>query len=164
MQTLGIGIIVGRRWRRATSSGRFSTSGRPCPTPSSSAPAATPSVVYRTTFDQRRAHPRFAPTAADLLRRHRPGQRHRGRHQRRRHSGHADRQPGQQRRLGDFRLLRRQRRLGGHPRPASQVRRRRAHRGDRARSERRFSPRSRGRQRRQRHRDPAARRRPWLLR
>ena len=104
---------------------------------------------------RRRAHLR--PVAGDLLRRHRPGQRHRGRHQRRRHSGHAGRRPGEQRRLRDFRLLQRQRRLGGHSRAAFEVRRRRPHRGDRARSDRQLRPRSRGRQRRQRHRDPAAR-------
>ena len=86
--------------------------------------------VYRTiSINRRRAHLR--PVAGDLLRRHCPGQRHRGRHQRRRHSGHAGRRPGQQRRLRDFRFLRRQRRLGGHSRAAFEVRRRRSDRGDR---------------------------------
>ena len=102
----------------------------------------------------RRAHLR--PLAADLLRRHRPGQRHGGRHQRRRHPRHADRQPGEQRRLGAVRLVRCARRLGGHPRPAPEVRRRRPHRDDPGRPDRRRLARPRGLQRRQRHRDAAA--------
>ena len=100
-------------WRLATSSGRSSTRGRPCPTPIVVSTGSNSVDVYRTTsINERRAHLR--PVAGDLFRRHGPGERDRGRHEWRRHSRHADRQPGQQRRLGGVRLLQRPGQLGGH--------------------------------------------------
>ena len=71
-------------WLRETSTGRCWAGGRPCPTRWWSAPAATPwwSTAPRPSTA---VCPPSPGCAADLLRGHGPGQRHRGRHQRRRH-------------------------------------------------------------------------------
>ena len=97
-------VLVRSSWRRATSQWAFLDQGATLPDAIVVGTGSNSVEVYRTiVHHRRRAHVR--PVAGDLLRRHRPGQRHRGRHQRRRHSRHAGRQPGEQRRLRDFRLL-----------------------------------------------------------